>query len=368
MQEIKRVAIIGVGLLGSSLGLAFKKFTEISEISGYDLDSEHLDLALEIGAIDKQISDLDSSDLLSKADLVILATPVGSISGLIEEVQPKLKPGSIITDVGSTKGEVINQIKSKLREDITYIPAHPMTGAEISGPQGADSYLFENAIYVLTPLDSTNEERVELLVKLLKQIGSIILIMSPKEHDQIVAAVSHLPHVAACTLVDSVGEAADEDNRVFALTAGGFRDATRIASGDPTMWTDICLSNSEPILKLIKIFQKKMTELEELLIEGDYEQLFDKFDRICKLRQEIPKKKRGLIPPTYEVFLTIPDCPNALGEVTSLLGEAKINIMDIEILRVRETGGTLRIVFATEEALNAAERLLMEAGYDPKIK
>ncbi|WP_255364343.1 prephenate dehydrogenase [Candidatus Frackibacter sp. WG13] len=373
MQEIKEVAIIGVGLLGSSLGLALRNLTPVKKVIGYDNHEEHIKTALEIGSIDQGISslDLDSFDGnqgFKEVDLVFLATPVGVIPELIEKIQPQLKSGAIITDVGSTKRQLVKEIDSVLRDDLVYIPGHPMTGSEISGPEGADLYLFENAVYVLTPSEDIEEEKIELLRDLLQIIGAKLLFMSPKQHDQIVAAVSHLPHIMACTLVDTVGEVAKEEERVFSLAAGGFRDTTRIASGSSKMWTDICLHNKEAIQIMIKVFKERLTEFEDLLTATNTNELLKKFDHIRNLRRQIPKKKRGLISPNYEIILTLPDRPKAIGEATSLLGEAGINIVDIEILRVREQGGTLRLVVATEEELKTAENLLIKAGYKLQIK
>ncbi|MGM0471183.1 MAG: prephenate dehydrogenase/arogenate dehydrogenase family protein [Bacillota bacterium] len=368
MAKIKEVAVVGVGLLGSSLGLALKRFTAVEKIVGYDLNREHLKEAVEIGAIDSQISKLESTTQLNTVDLVIIATPVGVIPDVVKQIKPKLAPGTIITDVGSTKEWVIDEVKQLVGSKLTYIPAHPMTGSEVSGPEGADAYLFENAVYVLTPLTKTPDDKLTAVADLLEEIKANLLLMSPAEHDQIVAAVSHLPHIMACALVGAVGKAADSDERIFSLAAGGFRDTTRIAAGDPTMWSDICLSNTKFILEMIDTLKQELEEFEELLTTTDYDQLFTKFESMQSLRQRIPKKKRGLISPTYELVATISDRPNAIGEITTLLGAAGINIIDIEILQVRENGGTLRLAFGSAEELNNAEDLLTTAGYKYEIK
>ncbi|ADL12556.1 prephenate dehydrogenase [Acetohalobium arabaticum] len=368
MNRIDRIAIIGVGLLGASLGLACKRFTSVTEIVGYDQNKDHLKEALEIGAIDGIIDNLENNSLLGEVDLVVLATPISVIPDILNKIQKQVRPGTIITDVGSTKGWLMEKINNQLRSDITYIPGHPMTGSEVSGPGGADAYLFENAVYVLTPLEPTPEDRQQALVELLEEIGAKLLFMSPAEHDRIVAAVSHLPHVMACTLVEAVGQAARDDDHVFSLAAGGFKDTTRIAAGSPRMWTDICLSNSEEILEMIRTFKGELAEFERVLAANKGEELFNRFKQTQALRQEIPEKKRGLIASTYELVVTIPDQPKAIGKVTSLLGEAGINISDIELLQVRESGGTLRLAFADGEALKLAEDLLREAGYKLKVK
>ena len=366
MERIKKVAIIGVGLLGSSLGLALKRFTEVTEIYGYDRQKKHLATALEIGAIDKKFMDFENG--LAEVDLVVLAVPVAAITDTLLEIQPKLTAETIVTDVGSTKSELVAELKLQLDAKLTYIPGHPMTGSEVSGPAGADAYLFENAIYVLTPLEDTEQEKLALLEELLEKVGAILMYMEPNDHDRVVAAVSHLPHLVACALVDSVGELAKTDERAFFLAAGGFRDTTRIAAGDPTMWSDICLNNVEYIVEMLENFKQKLVDFSALLTESDYQQLFDKFASIKDLREEIPKKQRGLLPPAYELVLTIPDRPNAIAKVTSLIGEAGINITDIEILRVREKGGSLRLAFATAGELKAAEELLIGAEYKVELK
>lgn len=368
MKMIDRIAIIGVGLLGGSLGLACKRFSSVTEIVGYDQNKAHLKKALEIGAVDRIIDNLENNSLLAEVDLVVLATPISVIPDILDLIQKQVRPGTIITDVGSTKGWLMRKINDQLRPDINYIPGHPMTGSEVSGPGGADAYLFENAVYVLTPLESTSAAGQQVLVDLLEEIGAKLLFMSPAEHDRIVAAVSHLPHVMACTLVEAVGQAARDDGRVFSLAAGGFKDTTRIAAGSPRMWTDICLSNSEEILKMIRTFKEELAEFERILAADNQEELFDRFNQTQTLRQEIPEKKRGLIASTHELVVTIPDQPKAIGKVTSLLGESGINISDIELLQVRESGGTLRLAFADDKALNSAEDLLIKEGYKFKVK
>ncbi|MBM7623834.1 prephenate dehydrogenase [Sporohalobacter salinus] len=368
MDDINRIAIIGVGLLGSSLGLAFKRFTSVTKVVGYDQNKTHLQEALEIGAIDGIINNLENNPVLAEVDLVILATPVSVIPDILNDIQQQVKSGAIITDIGSTKGWVMEEVYSQLREDIAYIPGHPMTGSEVSGPRGADAYLFENAVYVLTPIESTSGDKQKALIELLEEIGAKLLFMSPAEHDKIVAAVSHLPHVMACTLVEAVGQAATENDHVFSLAAGGFKDTTRIAAGNPKMWTDICLSNSREILEMITTFKEELAEFERILAAANQEELFARFNQTQTLRQQIPKKKRGLIASTYELVVTLPDRPKAIGEVTFLLGEAGINISDIELLQIRESGGTLRLAFADDKDLKAAEDLLTEEEYKFKVK
>ncbi|WP_027340523.1 prephenate dehydrogenase [Halonatronum saccharophilum] len=356
---IKRVAIVGVGLIGSSLGLALKELEDIKEVVGIDKNEEYLEEALTIGAIDKKA---DLIDGVKEVDLLIFATPVGVVKPLVEMVIPYLKEGTIITDVGSTKSILVEEIEEVVA-DFPYVGGHPMTGSEVVGPTGADKYLFENAIYVLTETEKTDKEDLNKLKSLLEGIGAQVLILSPKHHDQIVALTSHLPHIVAVNLMNVIAKQSQDDELITSLTAGGFRDTTRIAAGDPTMWRDIFLANKDMVLESIDYFQEALEEFKSLIVLEEDQGLFDNLAQARQDRLEVPIKKKGLLPTNYELILTLEDRPNAIGEVAYLLGREEINIQDIEVLKVREDGGTLRLSFVKEEEQIKGCSLLKEAGY-----
>jgi len=356
---IKRVAIIGVGLIGSSLGLALGDIQEVKEVIGIDKNQDYLQEALNIGAIDK-IASLKEG--VRDVDLIILATPVGIIKDLVVEVLPYIDNKTIITDVGSTKSTLVRKLEVLVGDHI-YIGGHPMTGAETSGPSGADKYLFENAIYVLTETEKTDQASLAELKNILEKIGSQVLVLSPENHDRTVAVTSHLPHLIAVNLMSVIEQFSQKDEQVTSLIAGGFRDTTRIAAGDPVMWRDIFLNNKEMVLETIDIFEERLSSLKELILNNQGEILGETLAEIRDARVRLPMKKKGLLPSNFELIITLKDKPNAIGSVASLLGDAEINIQDIEVLKVRDEGGTIRLSFSQEEEQEEAYRLLKEKSY-----
>jgi len=356
---IKRVAIVGVGLIGSSLGLALGSIKEVEEIIGIDKNQDYLQEALTIGAVDK-IASLEEG--VRDVDLIILATPVGIITDLVTEILPYISNKTIITDVGSTKSTLVRELEA-IVEDHIYIGGHPMTGAETSGPSGADKYLFENAIYVLTETNNTKHDSLIELKNILERIGSQVLILSPENHDKMVAVTSHLPHLIAVNLMNVIKQFSQEDDKVTSLVAGGFRDTTRIAAGDPVMWRDIFLNNREMVLETIDIFEEQLKSLKELILNNQSETLKETLAEIRDARIRLPMKKKGLLPSNFELIITLKDIPNAIGSMTSALGSEEINIQDIEVLKVRDEGGTIRLSFSQEWEQEEAYKLLKERSY-----
>ncbi|GAB6098467.1 prephenate dehydrogenase [Halanaerocella petrolearia] len=358
---IRQVAIVGVGLIGTSLGLALQDIDQVEQVVGIDQNLHHLQEALDIGAIDKK-ADLESG--VQGVDLVVLAVPVGIISNIVEEVLPYLDSQTIITDVGSTKSKIVTEL-DQLLEEQTYIGGHPMAGSEISGPSGADKHLFENAIYALTTTAQTNSQSLNKLKRLVEEIGAQPLVIEPENHDQIVGVTSHLPHMVAVSLMQVVNDYSQKNELLTSLIGGGFRDTTRIAAGDPIMWKDIFLNNQEQILEAIDSFADNLTQFRELVATGSEEELKRQLAQVKDARIELPMQKKGLLPSNYELILTLKDKPNQIGQVATLLGEAEINIQDIEVLKVRDEGGTIRLSFSQEEEQEEAYQLLQE--YDYKV-
>ncbi len=356
---IERVAIIGTGLIGSSLGLGLKELSQIKEVVGIDKDSRHLQEAEDIGAIDRP-AELKSG--VQGMDLVVLAVPVGVICDLAAKIEPYLDSDTVVTDVGSTKTEVVTKLENKFQDSI-YIGGHPMAGSEIAGPAGADKYLFENAIYVLTKTKSTDQTTLDKIQEMIEELGAQVLILTPEQHDQIIAVTSHLPHVVAVSLMGVMADYAEADDLITSLTAGGFRDTTRIAAGNPLMWKDIFLNNKEQVLTAIDTFTNNLEELQELIKNEQAGKLKEKLADIKAARDQLPMQKKGLLPTNYELILTLSDQPNAIGRLGTLLGEAGINIQDIEVLKVREEVGSIRLSFSQEEEQKAAYKLLQENNY-----
>ena len=358
---IQNVAIVGVGLIGASLGLGLKDDSEIEKVVGIDRDPHHLQQALDIDAIDER-AELESG--IAEADLVIVAVPVGSIGEVVDKVLLHTKPGTIITDVGSTKSNLVDSLEDKAaQEDCIYIGGHPMTGSEVSGPIAADKYLFENAIYVLTETKRTDQASLAKLKELVEGLGAQCLILAPQYHDQTVAVTSHLPHLVAVNLMQAVEEYEGDNELITSLIAGGFRDTTRIAAGDPEMWKDIFLNNRDLVLAAVEVFEDKLADFKSMIQQSEGEDLEDNLAQTRQARRELPMKKKGLLAANFELILTLKDEPNAIGQAATLIGEAGINIQDIEVLKVRDEGGTLRLSFKHEEEQTEAYQILETAGY-----
>ncbi|MFA7467701.1 MAG: prephenate dehydrogenase [Desulfotomaculaceae bacterium] len=352
---INRCAIIGLGLIGGSLGLALNERQLAKHIYGVDTNRENLEMALSAEAVHEAV---DLREAVSDVELVILAVPVGAVPSLLRNINGWLKPGTVVTDVGSTKQAIVDEAKSVLRPDIHFVGGHPMAGSETSGVAGADSYLFENAFYLLTPTPDTNHAAMDLVRGMVKGIGALVMEIPPDEHDLITAAISHLPHFVAAALVNAVTNMPVGD-RALALSAGGFRDTTRIAAGSPQMWRDIFITNRDRVLESLSFFRAAVEELEEAIRAGKGAQIYHTLSEANQVRRELPIKPRGYLPYIYEVVVTVPDRPGIIAMLASLLGDAGINITEIEILHAREGyGGTIRVGFATSDEQNRACDLL----------
>ncbi len=360
-----KVTIIGVGLIGGSLGMALCSRCLAGKVVGVDIDYNNLKLAEETEAIHE--GELDIEAAVTDADLIVVAVPVGVTLDIIGRIAPVIKKGCIVTDVGSTKADIVAEADRLMPAGAYFVGGHPMTGSEMAGVRGADRYLFENAVYILTPSAKTDRNAVEKVKKLVCALGANAIEMDPRAHDLMVAAVSHLPHLVAAALVNTVGEVQKDHEKTLMLAAGGFRDTTRIASGQPLMWKDICLSNRESILAVLDKFGAVLDQTRRMVEECDEEGLEEGFARARELRGKIPSKLRGYLPPAHEIVVTVPDRPGVIANLAGHLGNAGINIKDIEILRVREgEGGTIRLAFISEEEQLKAVEILRKEGISVK--
>lgn len=361
----KKVVIIGVGVIGGSLGMALISRGLAQRIIGVDVDSPNLKLAVESTAIHEGTTELDKA--VPGADLVVIATPVGITLNIVQAVGMLASQGCIITDVGSTKGKVVYEAEKLLPQGVQFIGGHPMTGSELAGVRGADTYLFENAVYVLTPTDNTDKKSIKKFRAMIEAIGAKVIETDPDEHDLMVAAVSHLPHLAATSLVNTVGQIDKEHEGLLMLAAGGFRDTTRIASGHPLMWRDICITNKDNILKVLDRYMAALTDVRALIEKCDDSGLQKDFEQARELRTNIPSRMRGYLPLVHDIVVTVPDKPGVIGNLAGVLGSRDINISDIEILRVREgEGGTIRIALGSLKEQEDALQLLRENGITAK--
>jgi prephenate dehydrogenase len=277
MPMINRLTIIGVGLIGGSLARALKAAGACGEVVGYGRNPASLQKALALGVIDRAETDIAAA--MQGADVVVLGVPVGTMVPVLQQLKPYLEPQTILTDVGSTKGSVVaaaEQVFGRLPP--RFIPGHPIAGTEKSGVEASFAELYRNRRVILTPMASSDKGALETVRRLWQQAGAEVIDMSVEHHDEVLAATSHLPHMLAFTLVDTLARLEDHDD-IFRFAAGGFRDFTRIASSNPQMWHDICLSNREALLKMISRFSEELATLAEAIENGDGKALLQTFER-----------------------------------------------------------------------------------------
>ncbi|OQY23339.1 MAG: prephenate dehydrogenase [Desulfobacteraceae bacterium 4572_35.2] len=275
---VKNIAIIGVGLIGGSFALALKNVKAVEAVCGWDANGENLMLAERLGIIDRAGPSLAAA--VKDADVVLLAVPVGSMQEAARAVLTHMKPGSILTDTGSVKQTVVDLLEPLAIEyDVLFVGGHPISGTERSGAGAAFKELYQNKRCILTPTFNTNNTALTIVERLWCAAGSEVVKMDVVKHDRILAAISHLPHMIAYSLVNSVRCYDRYPENILDFSAGGFRDFTRIASSDPVMWRDIALTNRESLLEMITQFEQFLAELKQDIDRGDMERLFKFFQQ-----------------------------------------------------------------------------------------
>jgi len=278
----KRVAIIGLGLIGGSIGLALHKANAVQQVTGYDLGKGVSNHARKIGAIDQPYSVID--DAVRGAELIILATPVGTMRSLLQNLATAATPGAVVTDVASTKAQVISWAEEFLPSSISFVGGHPMTGKELSGIEVADAMLFQGHIYCLTPTAHTQPTAINKVSVLIEALEARVRFLEPAEHDGLVAGVSHLPFVSAIALMNTIANSPTWNDAAL-LAAGGFRDVTRLAAGNPEMYRDICLTNSDAITRWLGEYISTLSTLRDRIATHD-KTLAETFAGAQQLRQE----------------------------------------------------------------------------------
>ncbi|SFS94614.1 prephenate dehydrogenase [Marininema halotolerans] len=355
---MSKVAILGIGLIGGSLALCIKERTDWV-VSGYDTSEESLALATSAGMIDRGYTHL--AEAIADADILVLAVPVNAAKELLNQVAMlPLKEGCIITDVGSTKGEIVAHARELKGLPATFIGGHPMAGSHHSGVQASHSLLFENAYYVLTPLPNTPLADVERLSRLLTiATRAKLVMMDPRYHDEVVGAISHLPHIIASGLVNQISRYNEQNEWYYRLAAGGFRDLTRIAAAHPIMWRDILLSNREAILPLMDDWIAEMSNARKAILDADADQIESFFTRAKISREGLPERVQGVLQSSYECYVDVPDSPGMIAGVAQLLADEKINLQNIGVMENREDrAGVLRLVFGDSDQQQRARDVL----------
>ncbi len=298
MTMFQKVALIGAGLIGSSMAHAMRRKNVAGHISAYMRNPETLESARRAGFADSLTMDLAAC--VTDADLVVLATPLGAYASLAEQIKPHLMTGAILTDVGSVKAPVIRDVAPFVPAGVHFVPGHPIAGTEFSGPEAGFAELFDGRWTILTPPEGTDKAAVDKLVRFWKELGSDVEVMDARHHDLVLAIVSHVPHLIAYNIV---GTAADLESvtqsEVIKYSASGFRDFTRIAASDPTMWRDIFLNNKDAVLEMLGRFNEDLSALQRAIRWGDGDALFNLFTRTRAIRRSIVEAGQDSAEPNF---------------------------------------------------------------------
>jgi len=282
----KKITIIGMGLIGSSLARAIKQNGMAEKLIAADINPDVIRDVKELQLADAAMSDIRQSVVGS--ELVVIATPIGAYKDVAEEIGPALLPGAVVTDVGSVKQAAVDMIAPLLPESVSFVPGHPIAGTEHSGPRAGFAELFEGRWCLLTPTGDTDIKAVEVATRFWEGVGARIEIMDPEHHDLVLAITSHLPHLIAYTIVGTATELEDEmKSEVIKYSASGFRGFTRIAASDPTMWRDIFLNNKTAVLEILQRFTEDLTALQKAIRRGDATYLFDVFTETRAIRRQV---------------------------------------------------------------------------------
>lgn len=352
---------IGLGLIGGSLAKALREKIPDIFLIAYDMDKESLNLAYEEGTINQFSTDI--GDDFKDCDYIFLCAPVARNDENLLTLAKHLGPDTILTDVGSTKTGILEQITAMNLCD-RFIGGHPMAGSERFGYRNSKVTLLENAYYILTPSPGVPEEKVEGLKNLVSKIGAIPLVMTAGQHDHVTAAISHLPHVIAASLVNLVKNADSEEGIMKMIAAGGFKDITRIASSSPDMWQQICLTNGENISHLLEAYIQYLTDFLQIMQAKDAGKLHDFFDTARTYRESFIDAPSGPIKTEYVITVDIADKPGAIAAIASLLAMHDVSIKNIGINHNRELAeGALRIEFDEKETTDNAINILTTHGY-----
>ncbi len=354
---MKRVSIIGLGLIGGSIAKALKSSGSDYFISAYDEGNSTI-AALQEGVIDESLENIDQS---VNADLIFVCTPLDSTLSILSTLAGKVKEGTIVTDVSGVKLPLRKKWDS-LESKGLYVGGHPMTGKEKGGYENSDPLLFENAVYILDDCCKDSEE-IKPLLEVIKSLGARIAFLKPRIHDIMISYVSHLPQVAAVSLIN-VAAFKEESIRFLDFAAGGFRDLTRIASSPFEIWESVIRLNGKEISEAIDSFVSELKKIKEDIEKNDFESLKKKFNEARRNTAEVPQSGKGFLSPLYDISVFVEDEPGVISKISTELFKNNINIKDIELLKIREgTGGTFRLAFETAEDSERAKEILTSYGF-----
>jgi prephenate dehydrogenase len=343
--------VVGLGLIGASVSLGLR--ARGWHVSGVDASADRADDALAAGAV-------DALGLDPAAELVVIAVPVSSIAAAALEALEAC-PAAAVTDVGSVKGPVVAAVG-----DGRFVGGHPMAGSEQEGLGGADPELFSGATWVLTPTETTDPVRHAAVRQAVASLGADVVELAPERHDELVALVSHVPHLAAATLMGMAASSAEEHATLLRLAAGGFRDMTRIAAGHPGIWPDICTENRAAIVAGLDALGDALGEIREVVAAGDRDGLLMRLERARAARVNLPARF-ATAEDFAEVRIPVPDRPGVLAEVTTLAGELDVNIVDLEIAHSVEGDRGVLVLVVDSKSADLVRGALLARGYRPSI-
>ena len=347
----KKANVFGLGLIGGSLALALADAGY--EVGGHDSDKSKIDVALE-----REI--ISFPGLYSDAEVTFVATPVGTVAQAVTE-SLDLTTG-VVTDVGSVKASISSQIS-----DPRFVPGHPMAGSELDGLDGADASMFAGAVWVLTPSSNSSDTAFAVVAELVAKFGAEIVAMDAEQHDDLVAVVSHVPHLAAATLMRIADNRSEEHMALLRLAAGGFRDMTRIASGRPGIWLDICEQNKTSIVRGLDALILGLTDMRDVVARSDRDGLLSRLEQARRARMNLPTGA-GSVEDLAEVRIPIPDRPGAAADVFTLSGELGVNIYDFEVVHSAEGDRGIMVTVVRAEHAEVFRGGLLARGFRPAIQ
>ncbi len=365
-MDFKTYGFIGLGLIGGSIARAIKLFSPDSRIIAYTPHRSTVDTACAEKIIDEPLYEIGSA--FSDCDYIFLCAPVEINNDNLRTLLPYISSKTTITDIGSVKTSIHNVVK-ELGLEQQFIGGHPMAGTERIGFGNSKAKLLENAYYILTKTEFTDEKRLEEYVELVRNLGALPLVVPYLQHDYITAAISHVPHVISASLVNLVKDSDDENQLMKTIAAGGFKDITRISSSSPVMWDQICMTNSFNISELLGRYIDGLCDIKLAIDEHDEKKVLDFFSSAREYRESFLDASSGPIKKVYDIHVEIDDKPGNLARVATLLSENLINIKNIGIVHNREyERGTLRIELHDQQGQDKARDILQNAGYNFYVK
>ncbi len=363
MKPIQTIGFIGLGLIGGSIARLLREQSGDYDIFTYDHHTDRCNPGMEAALADGTLNRIEHDlSCFSSADLIFLCAPVLRNIDYLKKLKTIIRPDCILTDVGSVKGN-IHAAAHELGLDTQFIGGHPMAGSELTGYANSSTMLLENAYYILTPTEATPADVRDYMIELIRSFRALPILLGAKEHDNITAAISHVPHIIAAELVNLVRLSDDPSEKMRLLAAGGFKDITRIASSSPEMWQNICLTNANSIKTTLDAYIAALTRVSHAIEQHDSDYLYELFDTASDYRSGIPNYK-GLMNRIYELYVDITDEIGAIATIATLFCSNNISIKNMGIIHNREfEQGVLRVEFYDEDALTHGRKVLSARQY-----